>query len=75
MRYKQISLSFHKTRPGRPEHKVFLQNMTWIIFGIYHEYLRMFWNVVVISFFDHVSNAALIFPFLPLILPANLAQI
>ena len=45
---------------------MFLQNMTRKIFGIYHEYPRTFWNVVVISFIDHIGDARDLSVFCPL---------
>jgi hypothetical protein len=69
-RYKQISLSFHRTRPGRLEHKVFLQDITRKISGIYHEYPRTLWIVFVISFIDHIGGT-LIFPFFALYLTSK----
>ena len=66
----QLEFSQDKTREGS-EHKVFLQNMTRKISRIYHEYPRTFWNVAVISFIDHIGDAALIFPFFALYLTSK----
>jgi len=50
--------------------KCFLQNITRKISKVYHEYPRTFWNMVVVSFIDHISGA-LIFPFFALYLTSK----
>ena len=49
---------------------MFLQNIIRKISKVYHEYPRTFWNVVVISFIDHIGGA-LIFPFFALYLTSK----
>ena len=49
---------------------MFLQNITRKISKVYREYSRTFWNMVVISFIDHIGGA-LIFPFFALYLTSK----